>query len=154
MTRVLDLTATNLATSLSLSHGDVQLHLLTLQYQQPGWFEEEHKLGSPSVERGHQNHFSDELLWNPAYSKTPISCFLLLPHFLLFHFWLHELIVFVCSRVLHSLSFSSSGPEILIPMNFSLALTYCSDSSFLSFPRDNVLTIHCPLLDPVAKPTE
>lgn len=36
MTCVFDLTVTNLATFLSLMHGDVQLHLLSLQYQQPG----------------------------------------------------------------------------------------------------------------------
>ena len=82
------------------------------------------------------------------HTQTSTSCFLLSPQFLLFHFWLHELIVFACIRVLYSLFFSSSGPEILISMNFSLALTYCSDSSFLSFPRDNVHTVYCPLLDP------
>ena len=28
------------------------------------------KSGSPSMERGHQNHFRNKLLWNPAYSDS------------------------------------------------------------------------------------
>lgn len=53
--------------------------------------------------------------------------------------------------VSYSLLFSSSGLEISVAMNLSLALTYCSS---LSFPKGNVHTVYCPLLDPVAKPTE
>ena len=61
------------------------------------------KSGSPSMERGHQNHFSNELLWNPAYSD---SHFLLssFPQFLLFHFGYMNLLSL---RVLESYSLFS-----------------------------------------------
>lgn len=121
------------------------------------YLRESMKAESPSMEKGHQTHFNDRLLWSPLYTHTPIS-----------HFWFF---------------FSSSWPstfghmpyfwnlltlhvaESPIPFSFIIwsgnlnIYEYLSGSDILlpqslSFPRDNVHTVYCPFLDPVAKPTE
>lgn len=132
---------------------------VTLLDQQADLFEGESKTRR-SI---HGERASESLQWWTLRSSPYTYC--LTSHFLLTFFSVLNLLLlatclifgtslFVCSRVSYPLFFSSSGLEISVTVNISLALTYCCNRSSLSLPGDNVHSVYCSFLFPVAKPTQ